>query len=284
MDSSLSTSRQRAVFHLLNKKGRGLEIGPSHNPIAPKKDGFNVQILDHATAQDLRSKYIGHNVLIGNIEEVDFVWNGEDYIDLIGESHCFDWIIASHVIEHVPDLVRYLQQCEKLLKEDGIFSLVIPDRRYCFDYFMPSTTTGLFLDAYLQQRKKPSQGQIFDHFSNASKRNNNIAWGLDDKGGADELMHDISQALSYWDNALDTENYIDVHCWRFTPASFGLLISDLNNLGLISLEIKAEFATVGCEFYVSLGSVSEKKSKKIDRLISLREINSENIEANINVK
>ena len=30
-------SREEKVFHNLNKKGLGLEIGPSHNPIAPKK-------------------------------------------------------------------------------------------------------------------------------------------------------------------------------------------------------------------------------------------------------
>lgn len=32
------SSRDEKVFHLLNKKGLGLEIGPSHNPIAPKKE------------------------------------------------------------------------------------------------------------------------------------------------------------------------------------------------------------------------------------------------------
>lgn len=75
------------VFTMLNKNGRGLEIGPSHNPIAPKSKGFNVQILDHADADELRSKYKNHDVNVGNIEEVDFVWRGEKYCDLIGEKN-----------------------------------------------------------------------------------------------------------------------------------------------------------------------------------------------------
>ena len=51
--------REDKVFHILDRKGFGLEIGPSHNPIAPKKNGFNVHILDHASATELREKYKG---------------------------------------------------------------------------------------------------------------------------------------------------------------------------------------------------------------------------------
>lgn len=246
-------SREDKVFDLLDKTGQGLEIGPCHNPIAPKKQGFNVHILDHASATELREKYRGHGVNLDNIEEVDFVWRGEPLQELIGETNCYDWIIASHVIEHVPDFISFLQHCEALLKPDGVLSLVIPDKRYCFDYFSSSSLTGNVLDAYAEKRARPSPGQIFDHFANASKRNGSIAWGPDGMGGADALVHTFSQAQEQWSLSGSTADYIDVHCWRFTPVSFLLLISDLLNIGLINLEIKAEFDTTGCEFYVSLG-------------------------------
>ena len=80
------SSREEKVFHLLDKKGAGLEIGPSHNPIAPKAKGFNVHILDHASAAELRNKYQGHGVNLDNIEEVDFVWHGEPFSELIGKT------------------------------------------------------------------------------------------------------------------------------------------------------------------------------------------------------
>lgn len=51
--------RDQAVFNLIDQKGLGLEIGPSHNPIAPKKAGYKVHILDHLTADELRVKYQG---------------------------------------------------------------------------------------------------------------------------------------------------------------------------------------------------------------------------------
>jgi SAM-dependent methyltransferase len=271
-------AREVKAFHLLDRKGLGLEIGPSHNPIAPKKKGFNVHILDHATAEQLREKYKGHEIYgvkLENIEEVDFVWRGESLPELIGKTGCYDWIIASHVIEHIPDVISFLQQCEMLLKPKGILSLVIPDKRYCFDYFSSSSSSGNLLDAYSEKRLKPSPGQIFDHFVDASKRKGNIAWSSDGKDGADELLHTFAEAQAQWIRSAAAIDYIDVHCWRFTPASFRLLISDMLNLGLIGLDIKSEFNTAGCEFYVSLGKMPGP-SLKTDRLNMLRKKKHEN--------
>jgi predicted SAM-dependent methyltransferase len=267
--------REEKVFHLLDRKGLGLEIGPSHNPIAPKKKGFNVHILDHLSAEDLREKYKLNGVNLNNIEKVDFVWHGEPFPKLIGKTACYDWIIASHVIEHVPDLISFLQQCEALLNPSGILSLVIPDKRYCFDYFSSCSTTGSVLDAYAEKRIKPSPGQVFDHFSNNAMRNGNDSWSSDGKGGADKLRHTFVEAQANWITSATTSEYIDTHCWKFTPASFRLMASDLLNLGLINLEIKKEFDTSGCEFYVAMGKKGDTPIK-LDRLSALQTRKREN--------
>lgn len=268
-------NREAKIFHLLDKAGLGLEIGPSHNPVAPKRKGFNVHTLDHASAADLRKKYQGHGVNLENIEDVDFVWSGQRLSDLIGKKQCYDWIIASHVIEHAPDFVSYLQQCEELLKPNGVLSLVVPDKRYCFDFFSPVSSTGQVLDAYAAKRSKPSPGQIFDHIANAAKRNGEIAWAAGDVGGADGLMHTLNEARDHWAHALGPSEYVDVHAWRFTPASFRLIVSDLASLGLINLEIKSEFDTKGCEFYATLGK-SEATRPEVDRLAALKDRMTEN--------
>jgi hypothetical protein len=65
---------------MIDKNGLGLEIGRSHNPMAPKKQGFNVHVLDHVSAKDLHTKYIDHDIVLDNIEQVDFVWKGEPLI------------------------------------------------------------------------------------------------------------------------------------------------------------------------------------------------------------
>ena len=67
-----------------------------------------------------------------NIEVVDYVWNGEPFAALVGQKHVFDWIIASHVIEHSPCLITFLNNGLAVLLQfngfaiaTGIASLVI---------------------------------------------------------------------------------------------------------------------------------------------------------------
>ena len=72
--------------------------------------------------------------------------------------HAYDWIVASHLVEHTPDLIGFLNDCDSLLKENGVLSLAIPDQRYCFDYFRPLTGIGHVIDAAQNPRKRRSPG------------------------------------------------------------------------------------------------------------------------------
>lgn len=267
-------SRQGKALFAVDRRGLGLEIGPSINPIAPKRHGYNVHVLDHLDAAGLRAKYQGQvsDAQLQAIEDVDFVWTGQPLAELVGRKGCYGWIVASHVIEHVPDPIAFFQQCEALLDADGVLSLVVPDKRYCFDYFLPPTTTGQLLDAWAQRRTGPSPGQVFDHLANASSRGGSIAWSAGGSG-ADALMHRFDEARSIWSGRSAASVYADVHCWRFTPSSFGLLIHDLLGLGLTALGIRAEFETSGCEFYVTLGRGCPPPA--VDRIEELRRVRAE---------
>lgn len=246
-------SREEKALAFVDREGVGLEVGPSHNPIAPKREGFRVHILDHLSADELRRKYEGHNVELSRIEEVDFVWNGERLPDLIGKKHYYDWVIASHVIEHIPDPISFLVGCEELLKPTGVLSLVVPDKRYCFDRLRPLSSTGELLDAFLQRRSRPTPGVIFDHLAHAVKRGDAIAWAAGD-GRPLRFVHRFEEAAEAWERAQRTEEYADVHVWRFIPESFRLIVTDLRRLGLIRFAITGEVGTAGSEFHVALSS------------------------------
>ena len=249
----LSGLREEKVLRFINKKGVGLEIGPSHCPIASKRAGFNIEIIDHLTASELREKYRDHLVNIDNIEEVDYVWRGQPLDELIGKQGIYDYIIASHVIEHVPDLISFLQQCERLLNLDGVLSLAIPDKRYCFDYFRWPSSTGDVLQSYTEHRIIHTPGTIFDHFSNAVK--------IDEMS----FMHTLNDAKLDWECALQSEEYVDVHNWRFTPSSFRIILHDLQVLNLTELAEMGGSETTGCEFFITLGK-NNKNIIKYNRI------------------
>ncbi len=273
-------TRNDKIFSDLRKDGLGLEIGASYNPLAPKRGGFNVEIVDHLDRAGLVAKYQTHGVDVSNIEDVDYVWQGQPLSELIGETARYDWIVASHVIEHVPDVVGFLNECEKLLKPDGTLSLAVPDKRFCFDHFRSASSTGDVIQAALEKRKRHPPGWIFDHFSSASTLNDAITW-VEGSRGTTKLIHSFAEAKNLYEWGLSPDApYIDIHAWRFTPASFRLILSDLGRLGLIGLKESRFFETTGCEFYVSLKPGMPDEA--LDRLHIVKAIQQELADALLN--
>lgn len=243
--------RKDKIFFYIDKNKPGIEIGPSHNPLAPKKEGYQVHIIDHMNREQLIAKYKDHNVDIQNIEEVDFVWNGESFCELTGKSKFYDWIIASHVIEHTPDLIGFLNSCEEVLKETGVLSLVIPDKRYCFDHFRPIAGLAKILDSHYQGNRIHSAGTVAEYFLNVVSKAGIIAWTPDTLGDY-SLVHGLDDAKRGIDAVLNHQAYLDVHAWCFVPHSFRLIIHDLFCLGLTQLKEVDFFPTENHEFYMTL--------------------------------
>ena len=255
---TLPLSRNEKVLYGCNFQGVGLEIGASYCPVAPKKAGYRVEVLDHANATTLREKYQGQNVDISNIEEVDYVWSGEPLHELTGKENYYDWIVASHVIEHTPDFVSFFQQCEIMLKPGGLLCLAVPDHRYCFDVFRPASTPGDVIQAFLEKRRRHSLGAIWDHFSMITKKGDTVSCSKGHQGEYQFIHPNLTDANTMLARAQESSEYIDVHNWRFTPSSFKLVVNDIGVLGYTNLSTSTFFETEGCEFITQLqkGSVS----------------------------
>jgi SAM-dependent methyltransferase len=246
--------RDNFLRSLINVNGYGLEIGPSFGPLVRKSSGAKVEVVDYADANTLRDHYKGSkNVNIANIEEVDYVVQRGSILEAIGKQKYYDYIVASHVIEHTPDLLGFLKDCERLLKDDGILLLAVPDKRHCFDVFQPLTSTGSILQAHIDGRTRPTPGAIFDDRAYNALRNGEIGWPI---GATGELRFylSLSDAQSSFVEARRTTVYTDVHSWRFVPSSFRLIINDLHEIGEISLREDRFFDSVGNEFYATLSS------------------------------
>jgi SAM-dependent methyltransferase len=242
-------SRRSAITGHLNIDGLGLEIGPSHNPLLPKSQGHRVETVDYANAEHLREKYRALNIDISHIEEVDYVSGGDSILETIGKPGRYDYIVASHVIEHVPDLVGFLRDCEQLLKPDGRLSLAIPDKRYCFDVFQTLSTTGHVLAARGANRTNPATA--FDFVANFSRRGGHDTWGSDDCSEPC-FVNDLARAKELFERVSKSNEYVDVHVWRFVPSSFRLIVSDLNALGETSLREFSFAAPGGFEFFTTM--------------------------------
>ena len=247
--------RTALLMSFLNKDMRIVEIGPSYNPIVPKSQGWQTTIVDHTDRAGLRSIYSAQGVPASQIEEVDVIWSSGALSDAFPREilGTFDVVLASHVIEHSPDIVRFLTSCRALLNDRGFVLLVVPDKRECFDYFKANSHSGEALEAYAERRTRHLAKTHFHHVGWAVKTPEGIAWGKAPPAGL-TLVHRLHEAKSIFDNinVRVDGSYIDCHAWIFTPASFELLMLDLAALGLVDLTIDHISPALRSEFVVRL--------------------------------
>ena len=97
-----------------------------------------------------------------HLVDVDFVIKDGGILEAVHET--FDYVVAAHVFEHVPNPIAWLDEMRALLRPGGILSLIIPDRRFTFDVLRPATSSGEMLEAYYTKRAKPSFADVFDQY------------------------------------------------------------------------------------------------------------------------
>ncbi|WP_428391994.1 type II toxin-antitoxin system prevent-host-death family antitoxin [Lichenicoccus sp.] len=195
---------------------RGLEIGPLHNPILRKSEA-RVLYVDHVGTAELREKYRRDPHVPGpRIVDVDIVWSGGDLNAACGGDR-FDYVVASHVIEHVPDLIGWLAQLKSVLHPDGTVRLIVPDRRYCFDYRRESSSAADVILAARAGAIVPGSRQILDFMLNVAPLDLQHAWSGTSGLEPPHTRQLYDDAVAVMEHALREGAYHDVHCWVFTP-------------------------------------------------------------------
>lgn len=258
--------RHESITRYITREARGIEIGAWYNGMAPKRDGFNCLTLDVFDTETLRRRARESEGIDGDliklIEDVDLVGSSHAIADLVrvrGELGGFDYIVSSHNIEHCPDPITFFRGCEEVLKHGGYLSMIVPDRRGCFDYFRPNSTTAEMLSAFFEKRQRPTDTQIFEHCSLHARHLNGsrqeIVFPFSTDPGEIVPFEHLRIEFDLWEERVRTGDdiYRDAHCWTFTPASFELILRDLSFLGLTKFAI-AEIEPSEGEFFVHLRS------------------------------
>ena len=249
----------------ITKDMLGIEIGPYHQPLVPKCQGYRSFSIDVFDTEALRRNAATDPAIskeqADQIEEVDLIGSAANMAELVeskGIAGQCDYVISSHNFEHIPDPIRFLQGCERALKPNGFVSMALPDKRCCYDYYRPLSMTGDFLEAYFEKRERPSHAQIFAADSlNCRLVGNNIestSFELTTDPDLLEPNRDLKQSFENWrtSGSGPSDSYRDAHCWAMTPSSFEIVARDFHFLGLSKLGLESVSGTHGNEFYVRL--------------------------------
>lgn len=134
------TRHQIAAIYL---SGSGIEIGALHQPL-PVPPSVSVKYVDRMTAEELRKQY--DEISYVPFVETDIIDNGEELGTIADASQ--DFVIANHFLEHCQNPIRTLGNISRVLNENGVLYLAVPDKRFTFDASRPSTTLDHLMRDY----------------------------------------------------------------------------------------------------------------------------------------
>jgi predicted SAM-dependent methyltransferase len=115
-------------------RGRGIEIGALHRPLRVPHMA-RVSYLDRLSREELYRQY--PNLANHELVPVDIVDNGERLARVADASQ--DFLIANHFLEHCQDPIGTLVHFFRVVRDQGILFLTVPDKRYTFDRDRPVT-------------------------------------------------------------------------------------------------------------------------------------------------
>jgi SAM-dependent methyltransferase len=241
------------LFGLDIQRACGIEIGPLASPIVAKQEG-SILYVDYAYTDFLRNRYKNDpNIDISKIVSIDAVWGEKSLSESIGRK-TVDYVIASHVIEHVPDFVTWLSELHSVLNKNGQVRLAIPDKRYSFDYLRQESRLSDILAAHVVRARVPQPHEILDFCLNKVSIDTAAAWRKEID--PTKLMREFTLEGAMWlaQDVIKNGTYHDVHCWVFTPNSFAKLCHSLAEFNLLKFACHSFIDTARnqLEFFVAL--------------------------------
>jgi SAM-dependent methyltransferase len=226
--------------------GRVLEVGPGSSPF-PVAPSARVTYVDRrveggrdANWPELKGEPPGPDPHIDLNVDVDRLIPIEDT--------SFDVVIASHVIEHLANPLRALQEFHRVLRPGGRLVLIVPDRTHTFDRVRQPTTLRHLLDEHACNVVEVSEEHIRE-FCQAIYSQPPIH--------PPEVREWHNPATLDSDGlALIRRRSIHVHCWK--PEEFAVLISAAISRNLMTWQIADSYFSEDCGIKGEFGLVLQR--------------------------
>ncbi len=229
----------RGVFADSFLFGKGLEIGPLHQPLTMPPH-VEVSYVDRMLDDDLRREY--PELADWDLTPVDIVDDGELLTTIDDESQ--DFIVANHFLEHCENPIGTIETHLSKLKPAGILFYAVPDKRFTFDHLRPVTPLQDMVDDYEGDHEQTRRGH-YDEWTRLVV-NDQLGEPAEVDGRA-ESFEELAERRA---REMEAAKYsIHMHVW--SQAEFLQLILDCRRRFGDAIDIEAA-ARQGIEFMVVL--------------------------------
>jgi hypothetical protein len=247
----------------LQPNGVGLELSPYFDPFLSKSD-YKLLYTDYIGTEEIRAKAAQNPGLEGReVPEVDFVWTpGRPLAECAPPGALFDYAIASHVMEHVPNPIGWINDVMSVMKVGGRLALFLPDRRHTTDYYRQETQYHHLVQWWAEQPSVPTPGQVLDFMTNAFEHRHDIEvdWPAIERGLRLPPYYSPADSLNTAIFVHNEMHYVDVHTTVWNATSFEAVFEKVISSGLLNVSM-GEVVGEGPEFVVVLTKLGEPSVK-----------------------
>jgi SAM-dependent methyltransferase len=180
--------------------GYGIEVGPGHQPFELPFVGSSVRFVDRWQPEENRELFpeLGD---LASFPVPDVVANFDtDRLHPIADASQ-DFVVCSHVIEHLAEPIGFLAEIYRVLRPGGIAIVLLPNRHRTFDRRREPTSLEHLIAEYQANVTDVDEDHLVEFLSNTI--------GLPEEPG------ELAEALE-----LHRNRSIHVHCWdeeEFVP-------------------------------------------------------------------
>jgi SAM-dependent methyltransferase len=198
-----TTSRQLLARHIL---GSGLELGPGQTPF-PAGPGTSVRVVDRWAPEENRDVFADWGLEGAAFVAPDIVADlNTDRLRAVADASQ-DFVICSHVLEHVADPIGLLADVHRVLRPGGVAMIYLPDRRRTYDRYRDGTTLAHLVEEHAAGVTEVDDEHLLDFLTN-------VAWSPDSSPP-------LTRGLPMGDTPEERRATLDrwrrysvhVHCW-----------------------------------------------------------------------
>ena len=133
-------------------------------------------------------------------------------------SHSLDYVVTSHVLEHVANPVAALLEWHRVLRSGGVIYMVVPDRRFTFDHPRhPTSPEHMWAD--FEQSATQRDGSHIDDFVNG------VDWSqFSPDTPPEQIEHARNTLAEQYRSAIAQQQEINIHFHVFESGNLRGLV------------------------------------------------------------